>query len=262
MFLKKLLRKLYLESVQCIKEEKNIPKHFYDSWAEANSDCEGYNSNIIFEKVKEASLAVKEGRASYERDSVLFYDTKKNYNLLSYINYYALSHTETIAVVDWGGALGSTYFQNKKMLPKNLTWTIVEQKNFVEFGKQNIADDVLHFEYSLEKIVKCDIIIFSGVLQYLDFAIDLLKEAISKAPDYIILERTQFGKSFKIWKYVASDQIFKANYPTCCFKKETIVDLFEERNYSLIDSWDSLVDKPFRVEGDTIELKSLVFAKK
>lgn len=148
------------------------------------------------------------------------------------------------------------------MLPKNLTWTIVEQKHFVEFGKQNIADDVLHFEYSLEKIAECDIIIFSGVLQYLDFAMDLLREAISKAPDYIIIERTQFGNSFKIWKHVASDQIFKANYPTCCFEKETIVNLFEERNYNLIDSWDSLVDMPFRIKGDTIELKSLVFAKK
>lgn len=36
--------------------------------------CGGYEEQTIFEKVKNAAIAVKEGKACYERDGYLFYE--------------------------------------------------------------------------------------------------------------------------------------------------------------------------------------------
>ncbi len=36
--------------------------------------CEGDENTCIFEKVKNATLMVKEGKAAYERDGFLFYE--------------------------------------------------------------------------------------------------------------------------------------------------------------------------------------------
>ena len=44
----------------------------FSSWEEATQASTGYDSDVIFNKVKNALLEVKEGRAVYERDSVIF----------------------------------------------------------------------------------------------------------------------------------------------------------------------------------------------
>lgn len=53
---------------------------FQGKFRDFKAACEicgsGYGSDSIFEKVKNASLAVKEGKAAYERDGYLF--TRKN----------------------------------------------------------------------------------------------------------------------------------------------------------------------------------------
>ncbi|HRP59240.1 MAG TPA: hypothetical protein PK833_02995, partial [Vicingus sp.] len=45
----------------------------YKSWEEAQKKCSGYDSEIIFNRVKNALLKVKSGEAVFERDSVIFY---------------------------------------------------------------------------------------------------------------------------------------------------------------------------------------------
>ena len=58
----------------------------FDSFAEAAKLCGGgYSSEAIFEKVKNAALAVAHGEAVYERDSFLFYEKAINYNLIMYL---------------------------------------------------------------------------------------------------------------------------------------------------------------------------------
>ena len=44
----------------------------YPTWEAALRECGGYDDGDILERVTRASLAVKEGRSAYERDSVLF----------------------------------------------------------------------------------------------------------------------------------------------------------------------------------------------
>ena len=47
----------------------------YSSWAEASANSTGYDSEEILAKVLAATLKVKHGEATFERDSMLFEST-------------------------------------------------------------------------------------------------------------------------------------------------------------------------------------------
>src|SRR3954462_15124415 len=124
------------------KEKKNqeLPYGWsghYKNWQEALSLTKGYDASAILEKVKSAVLKVKNGEAVYERDSVLFDKIEYSWPLLSALLWIALKKINELSVVDFGGSLGSSYFQNKMYLRtlKKLRWNVVEQKNFVEAGQ-------------------------------------------------------------------------------------------------------------------------------
>jgi len=75
---------------------------------------------------------------------------------------YAAAKSEgVLKVLDFGGSLGSTYFQNRKFLDslKDVVWCVVEQKHFVDVGKVDFEDSRLKFYYDIESCRCC--IIFS-----------------------------------------------------------------------------------------------------
>ena len=87
-------------------------KGAFDSWEAAQLRSNGYNADNILQKVLAASLRVKEGEALFERDSVLFYEKKYSWELLATLMWIAAQHGETLNIIDFGGSLGSTYYQN------------------------------------------------------------------------------------------------------------------------------------------------------
>lgn len=109
----------------------------YSDWKTASEKCSGYDSAIILEKVKESTLKVKEGIAPYERDSVIFSEIQYSYPLLSGLVWIAGENKGKLNVLDFGGSLGSSYYQNKLFLDTltEVKWCIVEQPGFVETGK-------------------------------------------------------------------------------------------------------------------------------
>ena len=88
-------------------------------------------------------------------------------------------------VVDYGGSLGSSYFQNRYLLNGSisLNWNIVEQKHFVDCGREFIQDQNLNFFYTIEEALlnaKPDVLLLSSVIQYLEKPY----EFIEKSTDY------------------------------------------------------------------------------
>lgn len=48
-----------------------------------------------------------------------------------------------VSVIDFGGGMGSTYFQNRDKIIDCLDiiqWNVVQQKHFVDFGKRYMED--------------------------------------------------------------------------------------------------------------------------
>lgn len=230
--------------------------------------CSGYDADEIFQKVKESILKVRDGEAVYERDSVLFYEKTYNYSLLTYLYQIALMNNKKLNIIDWGGSLGSTFFQNKDLLLtglEELDWTIKEQEHFVRFGKEQLENEYLHFVNGydeIENIEKYQTVLFSSVLQYIPDYEQVIKETIAFEPQYIILERTPVGNRKRIWVETVKEPIYNATYPCMMLEKNKLIDLFIEEKYELIDSWKSSVDCDIYLQSDHAEFMSMVFRRK
>ena len=156
----------------------------YKTWQEAKADSIGYSNPDILEKVKNSLLKVKRGEAACERDSVLFDKVEYSWPILSGLLWIASLGNNRLNVLDFGGSLGSSYFQNLGFLKHlaELRWNIVEQNNFVECGKKYFEDSRLKFYLSNEECLndsKPNIFFSSSVIQYLEKPYEFL-EKISK----------------------------------------------------------------------------------
>ena len=106
------------------------------NWNDAQAMCSGYNQENILAKVYESSQKVLAGEAVFERDSVLFYEEDFQWPLSAGLFMSAAQHKGRLAVLDFGGSLGSVYFQHKKLFENlsNFEWNVVEQDHFVKLG--------------------------------------------------------------------------------------------------------------------------------
>lgn len=215
----------------------------FQSWAEAVELSTGYDSDIIIKKVKNSLLKIKEGGAIYERDSVLFDKVQYSWPLLGSLLWIASQNGNRLNLIDFGGSLGSTYYQNKKFLTHlELKWGIVEQQKFVECGKQQFENETMKFYYTLNDCINeqnPDTILLSGVIQYLEKPYELLKEIIDKQFRYVILDRTPFiengGDRITIQK--VSPEIYEATYPAWFFNYKKFLNFFR-KNYELISDFE------------------------
>ena len=144
----------------------------YPTYEDAYASAGGYDDENIVLKVKEALLQVKTGTARYERDAVLFDKIQYSWPLLAIMQHVAVQNNSRLSVLDFGGSLGSTYFQNFSYLRhlNKLEWKIVEQKLFVATGKKYFEDEVLQFFFTMEEALTKglpDVLLCSGVVQCL-----------------------------------------------------------------------------------------------
>lgn len=218
----------------------------YKTWKLAEADSTGYDVNEIIQKVKESALKVKKGKATYERDGITFDEIKYSWPLLAGLMFSILNSRGIPTVLDFGGSLGSTYFQNKKFLDKieNLSWSIVEQKHFVEVGKIDFEDDRLKFFYDIKSCIdnkKHNILLLSSSLQYIEKPYELLNTILKNNFEYILIDRTPFSKTYKRIKLqVVDPKIYNASYPCWFFDELEFINFFERNNYKIIESFVSL----------------------
>ncbi|HET6513956.1 MAG TPA: methyltransferase, TIGR04325 family, partial [Thermodesulfovibrionales bacterium] len=162
----------------------------YRTWEEAQLASTSYDSDVILNKVKDALLKVKNGEAVYERDSVLFDKVQYSWPLLAGLLWVASREDNRLNLIDFGGSLGSSYYQNKKFLEHlpELKWSIVEQEKFVECGKQYFEDEHVRFYHDLNACIEerhPDAILFSSVIQYLEKPYGLLADVLNQGFAYI-----------------------------------------------------------------------------
>jgi len=245
-----------------MKNNKYGWKGNYSSWQEAQSRSTGYNSDKILQAVRSSLLKVKNGEAVYERDSVIFDEIQYSWQLLAGLMFASAKMGE-LKVCDFGGSLGSTYFQNKKFLDKldNVSWCVVEQKHFVDIGKKEFEDDRLKFFYSVDECVKkekSNILVLSSVLQYIEKPYELLDDILKNDFKYILIDRTPFSKKEeKITLQVVPPSIYEASYPCRFFDKEKFINYFNQNGYDKIEEFDSLDGKT-----DEYEFKGMILEKK
>jgi putative methyltransferase (TIGR04325 family) len=199
----------------------------YLSWEPAMADSAGYNAEIILEKTKSALLKVKNGEAVYERDSVVFDEIQYSWSLLSGLMWAAACSDGRLNVLDFGGSLGSTYFQNRVFLAglREVRWNIVEQERQVEVGQKWFEDDQLKFYTNIASCLaatKPQVILLGSVLQYLPDPYEILDQLLNLPCEFLVIDRTPFwnGSNDRLCVQNVPAEIYPASYPSWIFSTE------------------------------------------
>lgn len=205
----------------------------YPSWEKALGDCGGYQSVGILEKVRDAVLEVKAGRAAFERDSVLFTEIEYSWPVLAQLMHVAAHEQGQLHVLDFGGALGSTYFQNRKYLKglRGIRWCVVEQPHFVQCGRQQFQSDELRFYNSIEECLDegmPSLLLLSCVLQYLPNPDDVICCVLERQFEFILIDRTSFSDDDRdhIAVQRVHPSIYPASYPCHFFARQKFINKF------------------------------------
>jgi putative methyltransferase (TIGR04325 family) len=169
----------------------------YDSWAEARAASVGYDDASVLAKVVAATRDVSAGRAAWERDGVTFAEPAVNPDLLAVLREIAGAEGSRLDVADFGGALGSTWWQHRAALTDltHVRWRVIEQAHYVAAGRE-FTDSVLTFHPTLADAVQDgepSTVLLSGVLQYMENPSVLLEEAVRLGFRHIIIDRTAFS---------------------------------------------------------------------
>lgn len=219
----------------------------YRSWGDAIAESSGYDAPDIFVKVCDSARAVRDGNALWERDSVCFYHEEHNFPVVSALVSVAAWNGGKLSVLDFGGAFGSTCWQHMPLFERlqSLAWHIVEQPHVVAVGRKEFGSYPLQFWNSVDECAAhaaIDVVLLSGVLQYLEDPYVFLDEIIARKPSAIVIDRTpllEAGERIAV-QYVPP-HIYAASYPCRWLNKRKISGKLEDY-YTLGPWWDSRVD--------------------
>lgn len=260
--LKSLTPPLVLDLIRRIQGTKIRFVGDFKSWGDAEAASTGYSAQVILDRTIQATRKVKNGEAAFERDGVTFSEMEYNFPLASPLMRAATRHGR-LHVLDFGGALGSTYFQARALgnATPHLKWAIVEQPAHVEAGTKEFANQELSFHRTIEDACKheqFDVLLLSGVIQCLPDPFGFLDSVLGRRISSVILDRTPFilnGVTRLTVQHVP-ECIYPASYPAWFFSEAELLDRFAQ-NYDLMATWPAL-DK-HHPEGGRAEYKGFLF---
>ncbi len=243
--LQSLLPSLLFNAVRRAKSKKsiNILSGDYVHWADASAASTGYASDQILQKTINACLQVKIGNAVFERDSILFDTIHYSWPLLTSLMWTAARCNGRLNVLDFGGSLGSTYYQNRRFLNHlpEVVWNIIEQESHVRAGQSDFQDGRLKFYFDIESCLKQtepNVVLFSSVLQYLENPFNILKSIIATPCRFLIIDRTPFwdGSTDRLCVQNVPPEIYTASYPSWIFSSKKFHSFLMD-NWKIIETF-------------------------
>lgn len=215
---------------------KNCWRGDYKTWQAAVECSSGYDAANILSKVRESLLAVKAGEAAFERDSVVFEQPEYVWPLVASLNRVAAENENRLSVLDYGGSLGSSYFQHRECFDwlQGLTWSVVEQEHFVTCGREEFEDDELKFYTSIAECLteqSPSVAVLSSVLPYLENPYEVLGQVVESNIPYIFIDRTPFMLSDgpdRLTVQIVPPAVYPASYPAWFFNREKLRTFFAE----------------------------------
>ncbi len=242
----------------------------YKTYEQAKAQCSGYDENHILQRIINATQKVKTGEAAYERDGIIYEEIKVNFHLLSTLLLIASKNNNKLTLIDFGGSLGTSYYQNIGYLSHltELNWCIIEQPQFVDAGKMGFENEHIKFYNSLEDCKtahqQIDLVLLSSSLQYMSDPYRVLKSIQSFGISYILIDL--IGYNDKNQDRITIQYVppafygIDASYP-CIFLNKSKLE------YQLSDGYNKVFDfiaeedkyyinfKPFKYEGSLWHIK-------
>jgi putative methyltransferase (TIGR04325 family) len=206
----------------------------------------GYDHPAIFERVREATLKVQRNEAAFERDSVAFEKPECNGPLLAALFEAAASDNGELRVLDFGGSLGSAYFQHRSFLSSihRIRWGVVEQAHYVDYGRSSVEDGVLRFFTSVDECVAAfrpNLALFGSVLQYVKEYQEILRSVTTVRPRVIVMDRgiVHAGDEDVVYVQRVPRWISKVSYPCYSLSESRLVAQLHNESYQLVGSFEA-----------------------
>ena len=194
------------------------------SWGAAQAQSSGYNAKEILVKVNASTETVLRGDAAFERDGVAFGSSEYRWPVLAGLLEVAAREGE-LKVLDFGGSLGSLYWQHRKFFTgMKVSWGVVEQPEFVTAGK-DLNQSSVDFFPSVTDYLKSgtpNVVLLSSVLQYLPNPEQTLRELLATPASTVILDRTPMSASNSNIPclQIVPPHIYEGSYPAWVFSKD------------------------------------------
>ena len=235
----------------------------YKTYEQAKQKCKGYDEGHILNRIIETTYQVKNKEIAYERDGIAYDTVQMNFPLLKTLLYIASTNDNELTVLDFGGSLGTTYYQNYPYLKhlKKLKWCIIEQPKFVEAGKKHFENEHIKFYNNIQECMaenKPQLFLICSVLQYIDKPYQLLNEVMETRIPYVMLDYVGYNSSntdrITIQHVPPVFYGIETSYPCYFFSRVKIHDKlceYYEKEYDFIAANEKyyVQFKPFRYEG-------------
>jgi putative methyltransferase (TIGR04325 family) len=213
------------------------------SWDAALKRATGWDSPGIIEQAVAAAVKVRDGAAAFERDSRTYDRIIYSPAILAAL-LLAVARYPRLNVIDFGGGLGSNYFQNVKLiraLPNMpLSWNVVERRPLATIGAEQFQTAELRFHAELAAVRLEDaVLMFTGSLQYIADAFGLLEEAIGGI-DIVVLDNVLVWPKAEhavFVQHLDAKRFGPVTLPTWCFAKDALIGWFAARGFVLVEQF-------------------------
>jgi putative methyltransferase (TIGR04325 family) len=213
----------------------------FASWEAASKHATGWDSPGIVEQALAAALKVRNGAAAFERDSVARESIIYSPTILAALLLAADRH-RALDVIDFGGGLGSNYFQNLRLIRAlagaPTSWNVVELAPLARIGVEQFQTEQLRFHDDLGAVrLAHPVLLFTGSLQYVADAFALLERALG-ITDIVALDRVLVWDEAEHAVFVQRldpRRFDRVTLPTWCFAKDALIAWFEARGFRLVE---------------------------
>ena len=232
----------------------------------------GYDQRVILDRMIAARKQVQSGEAIFERDGVVFNDVSYSWplitGLLCAVERDSKQNKGELRVLDFGGSLGTSFFQNLDFLSEFISkWGVVEQPHFVAAGQTLGEDDRLTFHESIESCIReinPNVALISGVIHCLPDPFRVLDQIIQSGIGVVILDRVPFlidGMNDLICVQVVPESIYPATYPIRVFARKPFYDRLSV-NYHINSHFDALDGQWSTLKGTVVSFEGAIMTLK
>ncbi|MEO6925800.1 MAG: methyltransferase, TIGR04325 family [Rhodanobacter sp.] len=181
----------------------------------------------------------------------LYTDRLDNVQIVDYPVLFWLSQLFTIGcrqVFDLGGNVGISYFGFQRYLdyPDDLRWLVHDVPSVVAAGRDRATryDSArkLAFTESREDANGRNVLLCTGVVQFLDYSVPELLQQLRDPPRHVLINVTPLhpDRSFVTLQRVTRNRVGLANCPYRVTAVGEFIAEFKSAGYDVVDRWESM----------------------